>query len=172
MADFDITKLSPEQLANLRMQLGMPAETQQRSPVARQLNNLYPVSTKDRIGCPHFEPSAHLPPEGMTIPPWPRLYWDPRGVERRIESLEHMQQVVGPGWSDVPPMANAISDEDRLKAEIALLSPEDREFLLVSVKKQKMDDLKSRMTGMSNDAIAGLMPAKPEPVEKTKTKAS
>lgn len=162
----ELSDLSPELISQLRSMLGLPDDT--RSPVRKPLADLRAPSTaKGRLHRPHFEWSADPPPEGVTIGPWPRLMWDPRGVERRLENEDHMRATIGDGvgWTSAPPMANAISDEDRLAAEIASLSKEDREFLLTQHRTARLNSLTERMLSLSPEAVAKLAPTPaPAPV--------
>jgi len=168
---FDLSNVTPEELAQLRALLEKP---DQRSVSPKPLTNLNPPMTaKGRLFRPHFEWSADPPPEGIVIPPFPRLMWDAHGKEVRIESPEHLERLSKAGqlagWTDRPPMANAVSEDDRLRGEIAMLSESDREFLLKSVKDARMANLKERMQGLSNEDIAMLLP-KAEPAVKASKK--
>jgi hypothetical protein len=171
MAGIDLTQLTQEDLVALKAALGIQETEGTRSPAPRPLRDLRaPTTAKGRLHRPHFEWSAEEPPEGVTIPPFPRLMWTPHGQEVRIESPEHMKELgVGVGWTDRPPMGNEMTAEDRLRAEVEMLSPEDRELLFKSVKEARISSLKERMVGLTNDDIAALMPSKPKPVEKPAT---
>lgn len=152
----DVNKLTADDLQILKNMLGIKEEST-RSPMWRPLRDLRPPQTaKGRLNRPHFEWSADEPPEGVVIPPFPRLYWDGRGVEVRVESEDDLIARAKPDWTDRPPMANAMSEADRVRAEIALLSDEDREFLMTAHKQAKMDRLKEQMMTLSAADIASL----------------
>lgn len=170
----DLSNLSPEQIAQLRAQLGLPGETPMRSPIMRPLSDLRaPTTARGRLNRPHFEWSADPPPEGVVIPPYPCLWWNPRGQEVRVESPEHMKALgIGDGWTARPPMGNELTPEDRLKAEVAQLSPSDREFLLKSVRDARMASLRDKMSGLSNETIAELLPKPPVEPEKVAKKSA
>lgn len=146
-----------EILDKLRGLLGMPNSG--RSPAFKPLRDLRaPATQKGRLNRPHFEWSAD--DDGTTvIPPFPRLYWDERGVERRIENEDDLVRLVGKDWTDRPPMAHAQTEKERAEAMLAMLSPEDRQFVLEAQQKTRLERIREQLSGLSPADIAAIMTA-------------
>jgi hypothetical protein len=155
-----------ELIDKLRGLLGLPNAG--RSPIMKPLRDLRaPTTAKGRLNRPHFEWSAE--DDGNTfIAPFPRLYWDARGVEVRIESEEELLMRDRTGWTDRPPMAHALTERERADAMLAQLSPEDRQFVLEAQKKTRLDRIRETLSGLSSADIAAIMSSQ-QPVAEKKT---
>lgn len=165
-----------ELIDKLRGLLGMPNTG--RSPAFKPLRDLRaPTTAKGRLNRPHFEWSAD--DDGQTvIPPFPRLYWNAQGVEVRIESEADLARV-GKDWTSSPPMAHAQTEKERAEAMLAMLSPEDRQFVLEAQQKTRLERIREQLSGLSAADIAAIMsanapaaePAAPVEVKSTKKTA-
>jgi hypothetical protein len=152
-----------ELVDKLRGLLGLPNAG--RSPVMKPLRDLRaPTTAKGRLNRPHFEWSAE--DDGQTfIAPFPRLYWNERGHEVRIEDEEDLLARVKPDWTDRPPITHQQTERDRADALLASLSPEDRQFVLEAQRKTRLDRIRETLSGLSAADIAALT-ASHTPVEK------
>ncbi len=155
MALIDLDNLTPDQIEQLKGILGSTGGVN-RSPAFKPLKDMrMPTTQKGRLNRPHFEWSAD--DDGNTwIKPYPRLYWDAAGVERRVESAE---TPIPSDWTSYPPSKAAIVDPMvRMQQEFDALSPEDQQFVLDAQKKARLNRLNEMMAGASEANLAALMP--------------
>lgn len=157
MSMIDLDNLTPEQIEQLKGILGSTGGMN-RSPGWKPLKDMRaPTTQKGRLNRPHFEWSAD--DDGQTvIKPYPRLYWDANGIEKRIENAE---TPIPADWSAYPPSKAAIVDPMvRMQQEFDALSPEDQQFVLEAQKKARLAKLNEMMAGMTEANISNLV-AKP-----------
>lgn len=144
----------------------LPAEIQalvnggqgQRSPIRKPLTDLRPPMTaKGRLNRPHFEWSADPDPNPPAITSATHLFWDATGVEHAVtdEGLGNVPK----DWTTSPPMAHALSAMERAQAELMMLSPEDRQFVLDAQKKTRLDRIREQLSGLSATDIAAILAA-------------
>lgn len=155
MAMIDLDNLTPEAIAQLQAVLGVAGGVN-RSPAWKPLKDMRPPTTvKGRLNRPHFEWSAD--DDGQTvIKPYPRLYWDAAGVERRVESAD---VPIPAEWNSYPPSKAAIIDPMvRMQQEFDALSPEDQQFVLDAQRKARLNRLNEMMSGMSEANLSALVP--------------
>lgn len=152
----DLTKLTPDDIAQLKALLGVKEDADGRSPIWRPLTDMRPPKTaRGRLNRPHFEQSAEEPPEGTTIPAFPRLFWDGAGIERKIH--EDQLHLVGTDWTSAPPLASAVVDPMiRIQAEFDALSPEDQQFVLNAQKQARLSRLHSLLADLPDQDVASL----------------
>ena len=161
----DLNSLTPDIIQKLLDLVNSPQGTAaMRSPVRKPLTNLnMPQSARDRLHRPHFEWSADAPPEGVTIPPFPRLYWDRHGREIRVESGEDLMTRDTTGWTDAPPLGKALTPAELVQAEFDSLSDEDKQLVLTATKQAKLGRIQEAM-GQLNPAELSAITMKPQPV--------
>jgi hypothetical protein len=158
MAMIDLDNITPEQLEQLKALIGQAPGS--RSPAWKPLKDMRaPTTQKGRLNRPHFEWSAE--DDGQTvIKPYPRLYWDANGVEKRVESEA---EFIPHDWTSYPPSKAAIVDPMvRAQQEFDALSPEDQQLVLAAQKQARLNRLQSMMSDLSDANLAQLMP---KPVE-------
>lgn len=161
----DLANLTLDQIDQLKAVLGSTGGVN-RSPGFKPLRDMRaPTTAKGRLNRPHFEWSAD--DDGQTvIKPYPRLYWDEGGVERRVETAE-ADKLTPAAWMPYPPMKAAIvAPMVKMQAEFDALSPEDQEFVIAAQKKARLNKLHELMSGLSGADLATL---KPRAVEKKKS---
>lgn len=152
----DLTTLTPDDITKLKALLGVKETEGGRSPVWRPLADMRaPTTTKGRLNRPHFEWSAE--DDGHTvILPFPRLYWDARGIEQRVETAE-AEALIPSAWKPYPPAKAAIVDPlVKAQAEFDALSPEDQQFVLQAQKQARLNRLNEMMSGLSDVQLASL----------------
>lgn len=167
MAMIDLENLTREDIDALRAVLGS-ATGATRSPAWKPLKDMRPPNTaKGRLNRPHFEWSAD--DDGNTvIKPFPRLMWDDKGIEHKIENAEALAALPST-WNGYPPSKAAIVDPMvKMQAEFDALSPEDQQFVLEAQKKARLNRLHEMMSGMSDKDLAGLT-VKPSEAKAKKT---
>ncbi len=155
MAMIDLERLSPDDIEALRAVLGS-ATGATRSPAWKPLKDMRPPTTqKGRLNRPHFEWSAD--DDGHTvIAPFPRLMWDEKGVEHKVESVEALAALPST-WNPYPPSKAALVDPMvKMQADFDALSPEDQQFVLDAQKKARLNRLHEMMSGLSEKDLASL----------------
>ncbi len=153
----DFTQLTAEDLETLA---ALVKGAGNRSPIWKPLKDLRPPTTaKGRLNRPHFEWQADEPPEGVVIKPYPRLFWDGKGVEHLVGTPEDEQRDKREDWKPYPPLLGAATDADRLQEELNSLSPEDREWVIKAEREARLNRLKDRMSGLSDADLKTMTPA-------------
>ncbi len=170
MAMIDLENLKPEDIEALKSILGSTGGAN-RSPAWKPLKDMRPPQDPNplkRLNRPHFEWSAY--DDGNTvIKPFPKLYWDEKGIERLVATAE-ADKSVPETWQSSPPGKQApIDPMVRLQAEFDALSPEDQAFVLEQQKAQRLKKIHELMAGLSEADLASLTP---KTIEAAKTKKS
>lgn len=178
----DISQLSPEVIEQLRSTFqGVPDPTQ-RSPIRKVLTDLRePSNPKDRLNRPSFFWSAD---ESMSdkrpyvLKHYPKLKFKLDDAGKLAETVvlnEHSEATLGSEWSDAPPFLPPTTAQDRLKAELAELSDEDRAFVLEAQRKARLERLMGSLSNLSDTALADVsgsaMPVKRGPGRPRKASA-
>ncbi len=150
---FDFNSLTPEDIANLRNVLGTTSMQEQlRLGRRKELTDLRtPQTSAGKLYRPHFEFSAE-DPGGQVIPPFPRCAWDENGIEVLMQSQEEMDNRPK-GWSLTPPNVAPLTKQQQIEREVAMLSAEDRQFLIDAQKTERLNRVKSLMSGMSAEDV-------------------
>jgi hypothetical protein len=166
MAGLDLTTLTPEQLASLRAQLGLPAgDASGRSPFRpRQLHDLRLLPTAEDPR-PTFFWSAVSPRDVdvTTTSPYPRLLWNTATDEEvTVGDLETHQAYLAEGYTEQAPMHAPVDPMAEIEAALAALSVEERAMVVESQRKQRVAALTEKMAGLSDGALASLLSDAPK----------
>lgn len=166
----DLSSFTPEQIASLKAQLNETNDG--RSPFRdRQLHDLRLIPTKDDPR-PTFFWSADAPRNASDLTRttlYPRLMWDgATGQEIAVNSAAAEHTATAKGFILTPP-ANAEAPDAiaLLKAQLDLLSPEDRAVLVAAAQKDRLASLQAQIAGLTEAELealtASLDPAKRGP---------
>src|SRR6185503_3805667 len=144
--------------------LRRPAESDgYRSPVFKPLTDLRPQPFNRMHPRPTFVWSA---PEPVNQPayrhqPFPRLVFKPNGadvLDRTCRNVSEFQAAIAEGWqASYPDVAGPMSRHDGLKAELALMSDEDRAFLVEQQRAARLAKIQKALETASDTEIALLM---------------
>jgi len=160
----DLSNLSPDDLVYLRQALGLPAgiDPTGRSPFAgqnRQLHDLrlLPTATDPR---PTFFWSAETPRDdpGVTRQhEFPKLLWSPDGVEITVNSAREQAEKEAQGYLRTDPGMISPDPLADLRAQLAALSEDDRQAILVSQKRARLGHLEEDLADLSMDTVEALV---------------
>ncbi len=165
----DLTNLPTEmQAAFLRMleeykagTLGQP--NGQRSPLPGPLKDLRdPGDPSKRLHRPMF---AFTQVDSYTTPrEYPKVKWHQNGTDTLVHTRAE-EAALGDEWGDLP-TGKALSLPERIKAEMAQLSPEDQEFVKEMTRKARLTNIQAALADLSPaeiDAVMAQEPAKRGP---------
>lgn len=170
----DLSQLTPTDLAALaqliQAQGGLDALG--RTPVnrPRQLHNLN-LPPKANDARPTFFWSAESPRDGIDLTRttlYPRLMWAKDGTEITVGGAKEEAEKRAEGYVVSPP-ANAEAPDplDLLAAQWAALSPEDRDILIASQKKDKLASIQARLAVLSDEQLEALVGSVEKPRKRT-----
>jgi hypothetical protein len=160
----DLSTLTPEDLQALKARLdGLTDDTSGRSPFRpRQLHDLRERPTAEDPR-PTFFWSAEKPRNAGDLTkttPYPRLMWSPNGAEVTVTTAKEQARREADGYVSTPP-ANAIvpNEADLVRAQLALLPPEDQRLLVQAAQQARKVALQDKLASFSEDELAALVAA-------------
>jgi hypothetical protein len=158
----DLTQLSPEQVASLKAQLGMPdVDPLGRSPIKpRQLNDLRLLPTADDPR-PTFFWSADPPRDAGDLTrttEFPKLLFHPEtGEEITVRAKSHEAEKLAAGYVRVAPVREAPDPVEALRAELEALSPEDRAELFEGQRLARLARLQAKVAALPDTSLEAVM---------------
>lgn len=159
--DLNLSSFTPEQIAALKSQLDGLASTGGRSPFRdRQLHNLTLLPTKDDPR-PTFFWSAEPPRHAVDLTrttTYPRLMWEmSTGREVTVQDVTAEASYTAQGFTLTAP-ANAEAPDALavLKAQLEMLSPEDRAVLVAAAQKDRLASIQAQIAGLSEAELESL----------------
>lgn len=168
----DLSQLSQQDLEQLRQLLGIQeGDNTGRSIIRfgkdRQLHdlNLKPTATDPR---PLFVWSAEPPRDHALVPPpYRRLMWEPiSGAEICVKSESEFRAKEAAGYLSANPKAVITDPQQELADLMAQLSPEDRQYLEETMRKNKMAAIEERIAALSPAAYADVLDRAGEPAKR------
>lgn len=166
----DLSRFTPEQIAELKSALGMATDGSGRSPFPkRQLDDLRLLPTKDDPR-PTFFWSAESP-RGVDLTktfPYPRLLWSQDGVEVVAENATQHHAFLEDGYVETAPAMAAIDPMAELQAELDALTPDDRALVLEAQRQDRLKALHTKLAGLSDASLLTLTASPEERIEKRK----
>lgn len=155
MAKLDLTPDVIAQLQDLLRSgaLDRSGRTPERWGPLHNLNG-EPTATFAR---PKFVWSAWPTPDQDTSKtyPYPRLLWNPEGVEITVYDEDAHAQHVAKGYLETNPGGGRPeTPEERLQREFELLSPEDQAFVLEAAEEHRKANLAKMAGAMNQDLLA------------------
>lgn len=168
--------LSPELLKEIEAAiksgaLNLGGRADGRSPIKpRQLHNLMlsPTATDPR---PTFFMSAEAPRDGSAAvaTEFPKLLWHgTTGTEITVRSIADQQAHLSMGYVMKAPFAIALDPMADLQAQFDALPQADREAMLQSIERDRVEKLKSRLGAISPEQLEALLAATERPIKKGK----
>ena len=172
----DLTSLTPEQLSQLRQQLGLPDSSNPTGRTSefrpRQLHDLNekPSATNAR---PLFVWSAEKPANWVpTTPPFAQLLWTPadkQGKHHEVcaHSPQEVKDLAAQGYWLTPPVGIEVDPMDAIQAQFEALSPEDQKLLLEAQAQDKQARLRQMLAELPAEQVEKLVKSAKRAAKKT-----
>ena len=122
----------------------------------RQLRDLRPLPTaEDNRPVFYYDNISDKEKASSPLPPWRVLRWHPTtGVEVCAVSPDEVAAYEAQGYVAFPPNQHPATVNEAIQAELASLSPADRELVLSQAKAARMEALTRKLAGLSDADLA------------------